>query len=144
MSRNKGARGEREFIAILQEAVDEVMGEDAPELKRNLFQTREGGADVAGMPEALDFMALEIKRQEALNIEAWWNQTLEQAAGTNRIPVLAYRQSRRKWRVIMTAVFTALDGDARVTYTLSSFARIEVSLEDFLNWFKHMLRGQNR
>jgi len=124
MSRNKGARAEREFIALVQEVVDEVLGEETFELKRNLFQTREGGNDVAGTPEKFDFYSLEIKRQEKLSIPAWRRQTREQAR-PHQWAILAYRQNHCPWHIIMEEPAT---GD---TY--------EMILEDFLEWFKSML-----
>lgn len=122
MSRDKGQRGEREICKLLQPVVNEVYeskGLLPPVLERNLMQTRNGGFDIAG----LDWIALEIKRHETLQIPAWWAQTKEQAlvkqrsgggkgctAGEpqgqgsrpyERIPVLMYRKNRSPWRVMM-------------------------------------------
>lgn len=90
-ARQKGQEGEREVIKLLAECC----GEDIT-LKRNLMQSMEGGYDIVG----LDWLALEVKRQETLDIENWWKQTLRQA-GDNRIPVLLYRQNRKQWYVVM-------------------------------------------
>ena len=124
MSRNKGARGEREFIAIMQEVVDEVLGEEAFEMKRNLFQTREGGADIAGAPEKFDFFSVEVKRQEKLSIPAWLRQTVEQAQ-PHQWAILAYRQSREEWHMIMIEPETG--------------GQYNLWLDEFLAWFKTML-----
>jgi len=88
-SRSKGARGERELLYML--AAD--LG--VP-LKRNLSQTRNGGADCLDIPG----IALEIKRHERLNIPEWWRQACAQATPDDR-PILAYRQSRRPWTFIV-------------------------------------------
>jgi len=89
-SRVKGAAAERELFALL----NSLLGRDA--FKRNLTQTRSGGADHedGDLP-----IALEVKRQEKLNIGTWLKQAREQAAG--RIPALAYRQSREEWTVLV-------------------------------------------
>lgn len=78
MSRNKGQRGEREVVKLLQPIVDKVYGSlglTPPVLERNLMQSHKGGFDIAG----LHWMALEVKYQETLNVGMWWNQTLAQA-----------------------------------------------------------------
>ena len=124
-SRNKGANAEREFIALLQPFVDSILGEKTFELKRNLFQTREGGADIAGMPEQFDFFSLEIKRQERLSLPAWLRQTREQAQ-SYQWAILAYRQNRCPWYIIMEEPITG------ETY--------ELDLENFLKWFRDMLK----
>ena len=106
MQRNKGANGEREVLAMLSERL-------GIPLERNLSQTRNGGADCV----QLGRIRLEVKRQERLNITAWWKQAEEQAGyvsipngidtymerGLNLIPVLAYRQSRKPWTFILDA-----------------------------------------
>jgi len=88
MQRNKGAQGERELFSLLSDGL-------GLNITRNLVQTRSGGADTMDIPG----FAIEVKRQEALKINEWWEQTLMQAA--DRIPVLAYRQSRQPWRFLI-------------------------------------------
>ena len=89
-SRQKGQRGERQIFALL----NSLLGREV--FRRNLSQTRAGGAD----HEADDLpVALEVKFQEKLNIGTWLKQAREQAAG--RIPALAYRQSREEWTVLV-------------------------------------------
>ena len=124
MSRNKGARAEREFIAILQRVVEAVLGDQTFELKRNLFQTREGGDDVAGAPEKFDFFSLEIKRQETLCLPAWRRQAKAQTQ-PHQWAILAYRQNYSPWGIIMEEPKT---GEV-----------YEVDLDDFLKWFRSML-----
>jgi hypothetical protein len=83
MARNKGQRGEREVIAVLQPIVNRVYLKysfEPPLLKRNLLQTREGGFDIMG----LEWMALEVKYQEHENVNGWWRQTCKQA-GTDLV-----------------------------------------------------------
>lgn len=98
-SRDKGQRGEREAIAILQPVIDDVFfntGIKTPVLKRNLMQPFEGGYDLIG----LGWIALEVKRQERLNVNAWWKQALKQCK-VGQEPVLMYRKNRQKWQVMM-------------------------------------------
>ncbi len=129
MSRNKGQRGEREVISILQPIVEKVyksMGLEPVKLERNLVQTRNGGFDIVG----LDWIALEIKFQEVYNLKSWWKQTLEQANG-EQIGVLIYRKSRVPWRVRVEG-FLAL-GDKRVKMP------VDISLNSFLVYFENKL-----
>jgi hypothetical protein len=94
--RSKGQRGEREAIDLLQEWLAPVTAAakvDPVELSRNLTQTREGGYDVVG----LDWLALEVKRHENLQVSTWWKQTLRQAR-PDQIPMLMYRQNRTPWK----------------------------------------------
>ena len=88
-SRQKGQRGEREICKLL---ADKLGGE----YKRNLMQTQDGGYDVLG----LDGYAIEVKFQEKLQIEKWWEQTVGQAS-VERLPVLFFRRSREPWRVVV-------------------------------------------
>lgn len=87
-SRNKGARGEREFLALLGEQLGEM-------LTRNLQQTREGGADCL----CVKGWAIEVKRCEALSRPAWWRQAVKQAERLGVEPMLAYRRNREPWTV---------------------------------------------
>ena len=89
-SRNKGSAGERELLSILSAELG-----IAP-IKRNLSQTRGGGADCI----ELNGWAIEIKRVERENLNAWWNQTVNQCRD-GRKPVLFYRASRKPWQALM-------------------------------------------
>lgn len=87
-SRTKGASGERELFALLNEA----LGRDT--FKRNLLQSRIGGAD----NERSHLVALEVKRHEKLQLNQWMKQCLAQAK-PGAVPALAWRASREPWRV---------------------------------------------
>lgn len=87
-SRAKGARREREFFAILE-------NELGISCKRNLQQTRSGGADSYDVPG----WAIEVKACEQLAFGPAWEQAERQANG-NR-PALAWKQSRRPWAVYL-------------------------------------------
>jgi hypothetical protein len=130
MSRNKGARGEREFINLMREVIEKVYSGrelEAPFMRRNSFQSFGGGADVHG----LEWLALEIKFQESFNLTGWWSQTVRQA-GPGQLPVLAYRKSRVKWRVRMHGYLPA--GRRRVKTI------VDISLEAFLAYLELELK----
>lgn len=87
-SRRKGAAGERELIGLLRDQLG-----DRPELRRNLDQCRDGGADcrVAGH-------AIEVKRAERF-LSAWLDQAEAQAG--DDIPVVAWRRNGGRWRFLV-------------------------------------------
>ncbi len=84
--RRKGAQAEREVLKLLGEELGQA-------LKRNLTQTREGGADCL----CVWGWAIEIKRQEALSRPSWWRQAVAQAEKVGQEPMLLYRRSREAW-----------------------------------------------
>jgi len=132
-SRSKGQRGEREVRDILQKIIDDVAKELkmewAPEIKRNLMQSMEGGHDLVGVPG----LAVEVKYQENTQIDKWWKQTLAQAERENGIPVLIFRKSHAKWQVVMNALLPV--GDAAPVS-----CRVTISLATFQAWFyEHLL-----
>jgi len=132
MSRNKGQRAEREVCKLLQPVVNQVYtakGLEPPALERNLMQTRNGGYDIAG----LEWLALEVKHHETLQITQWWCQTKQQSK-VHQTPVLIYRQNRVKWRVMMFGALPAGDKQVR--------APVDIALDAFLVWFKIKLEFQ--
>lgn len=126
MSRDKGQRGEREVIKLLQPIVDEVYTKwnmEPPSLERNLMQSHKGGCDLAG----LGWLALEVKHQESSNLKSWWEQTKSQANG--REPILIHRKNHGRWRIRMIGYLVVKDG-ARVR------APVDIALEAFLAYFR--------
>ena len=96
MRRNKGIRGEREVIDMLQPVVNTVyakMNMEPPLLQRNTLQSDRGGFDVVG----LEWLAIEVKRQESKFQNAWWQQAVMQAKGKE--VALFYRCSHAPWTV---------------------------------------------
>jgi len=91
--RQKGSRGERELAKLLNEKFD-------LDASRNLTQTREGGEDINLNAIGI---CIEVKRQEALSVNTWWKQISNAAAQANLMPVLAYRQNRKKWKFVLPA-----------------------------------------
>ncbi len=103
-SRNKGAQGEREFAGLIQDHLGVKM-------VRNLLQARDGGHDLVVSPDqygpvadSLNVMAIEIKRCSRATeskLKGFWSQTTHQADEAGKLPVLAYREDRQSWRVIV-------------------------------------------
>jgi len=94
--RDKGQRGEREFLGLLSELLEltEV-------LTRNLSQTREGGADCIELPG----YSIEIKNCATVTLPQWWKQATRQAQLSQSIPVLAYKVPRKGWIVVVPAAW---------------------------------------
>ena len=120
---SKGKRGEREAVKVLQPVIDKVFndrGLEIPKLFRNQNQSALGGYDIDG----IDWLALEVKRQETLNLNKWWEQTLSQTS-MEQIPVLMYRQNNKKWKVQMYGYLEV--GEGRRVKT-----KVEITIEAFL------------
>ena len=106
-ARNKGQRGEREVIDLLQPHVDEVSAFNqlqSPILQRNTLQSDRGGYDIVGLPG----FGIEVKRVESDapgQLASWWAQTVRQAIADNVEPVLFFRMNGKKWKV---RVFTRM------------------------------------
>ena len=96
--RAKGATAERELAAILAGLLGVVC-------KRQLGQERDGGCDIK-----IGRARIQVKRCEMLALPAWWRQTVADAV--DGVPVLAWRQSGKKWtfRVPLLAVLDAAIG----------------------------------
>lgn len=134
-ARDKGQRAEREVIKLLQPVVNEVYTNAGypeskiPQLERNLMQSNKGGYDIEG----LDWIALEVKHQENLQVPAWWKQCVEQSRNIKEA-VLFYKQNRVKWRIRMIGFL--LVGERRVK------CPVEISLEVFLIYFAERLKEE--
>ena len=129
-SRNKGQTGEREIIRLLSPIIKEVYEKystgQIPMLERNQNQSNLGGYDIVG----IDWLALEIKRQETLQLNAWWQQTLKQAK-PYQTPVLIYRQNNKPWAVM-------LELEIDIGYRVLA----QISFADFTKWFKLKLTAR--
>lgn len=127
----KGKAGEREAVKLIQPWVNEVYASldmQAPDLLRNQMQTAVGGYDIVG----LNWLALEVKRQEQLSLNAWWNQVTK-ACKDGQVPVVMFRQNRKKWRFLITSwLHTGGQGHME--------CRCEVDSDTFERWFKARCR----
>jgi hypothetical protein len=130
-SQAKGARAERAVIDMLQPIVVEcysARGLEAPILQRNTLQSDRGGYDIVG----LDWIALEVKHQEKLAVEQWWDQTIRQAKN-NTEPVLFYKQNNVKFRVRLWGRMYVHGGNNHQWHV------IEISPESFLAYFRERI-----
>ena len=95
-SRDKGARGEREFIRVVERLTD-----GAVQLSRNLSQSRDGGDDCLGHA----CWSIEVKRRSQwpgdADIAQWWQSTVANARRLCKHPVLAWRKDHQDWRVML-------------------------------------------
>lgn len=139
--RQKGAEGEREVAkalnAVILRALNE-QGHNVPDtdiVQRNQNQTAVGGNDLSNVFG----LSVEVKRQEQLAINAWWAQCVAAAARNAETPVLIYRQNRKAWRVVMNAELPL--PMAQGSYRAAKVCRVELSWDDFLEWFyQHVTR----
>ena len=130
--RTKGAEAEREVIRMLNDIDDKVRAElELPVLatkdkhfQRNPKQAAVGGHDI-DCPFALGF---EIKRQEQLSINTWWKQCVASAERCGGRPILMFRQSKQKWRVMTTGFVPMPNG------RMVGPVRLEIDLDTFKSW----------
>ena len=143
--RTKGAEGEREVIRMLTPIVKEVLSEmNFPEedvkaademIQRNQNQSAVGGNDLSNTFG----MSIEVKRQEQLSINTWWNQCVEAAKRNDEIPVLIYRQNRKPWRVrTLGFLHTPEHGGSWSSHNCV----VEIDKDTFLVWFKLWVKGK--
>ena len=88
--RQKGQQGEREFFNLLNQFLPARL-----QLRRHLGQERDSGAD-----GGTEFCAIEVKRQETLNLPGWLKQARESAL-PQQTAVVAYRRNGEKWQILV-------------------------------------------
>jgi hypothetical protein len=117
--RAKGSAGEREFFRALSGLLGETV-------TRDLSQTRDGGAD-----GRVGAWRIEVKRQEKVRLQPWWEQACAQAPAP-ALPALAYRASRMPWRVVVALESIAPDAAHFAHGRAHGFPwTAEISLEAF-------------
>ena len=137
--RVKGADGEREIATRLNYIIDSIREErelpplPEPQVQRNQNQTAVGGCDLIGTY----VFAIEVKRQEALSLDRWWQQAVVSAAKTGAIPVVIFRQNRKAWRVMMPGTIIA----GGFGWTTSLVCRSEVSFTAFEDLFTEVVKA---
>lgn len=125
-SLNKGRRGEREIISLLQPILDCVwsgVNLDPPKLERRTLGL--AGEDIQG----LEWLSLEVKHRETLALDKWWEQTVKQSVkrnGQHTIPVLIYKRNFVPWRVRM---------EANIGHHWRQGCVVDIGWEDFEWWF---------
>ncbi|QDB70880.1 hypothetical protein [Pseudomonas virus PBPA162] len=136
--RKKGANGEREIADDLNAIISLVLKERGlgmvykPVIQRNQNQSAVGGSDLSNPFD----LALEIKRQENLAVNTWWNQCQVAAKEFGGEPIVIYRQSRKPWLVVMnTQLLICNIGKIPSRGTVS--VRATLSYDDFKKWFRY-------
>lgn len=132
--RQKGARGEREVCDMMNDIVigvrstlklPELEKRDLP-FQRNQLQTAVGGDDITNPFK----LSIEVKRQEQLSINTWWKQCKASAERfQGNTPILIFKQSCKKWRVMMETWVPLIGSRAYGP------VRVELSIDDFKGWF---------
>jgi hypothetical protein len=145
---NKGKEGEREVVKILTPIVQRVMRDmDYPEdeiiaaaghIQRNQNQSAVGGCDLSNTFG----IAFEVKRQEQLSVNTWWEQCCRAATRIEDLPVLIYRQNRKPWRIRTYGFLPvpAFKGDGG--HWSDHRAVVEFDLPTFELWFSRWVRGK--
>lgn len=142
-ARQKGASGEREIADDLNYIVYKTMKElehpspTISSIQRNQNQSAVGGADLTNTFGC----AIEVKRQENLNVGAWWRQCVASAQRNAEIPVLLYRQNKGKWSCMMpiSVALPGVDGRAALAGAFMEMVG-EVDYDSFKQWFTERVR----
>ena len=90
-SKDKGKRGEREVAELIRQYGFEA---------RRSAQYCGNTGDAADITTDLPYH-IEVKHQETLQIDKWWEQATHDAKENGREPILVFRKNKQKWRVIM-------------------------------------------
>lgn len=90
MSRAKGSRGELEAAKIASEHL-------GLEINRT---PNSGGLWIPGDIQGIPGFHVEVKRQEKLAIDKWWEQSVQDCP-ENTIPIVVFRKNSQKWRVVI-------------------------------------------
>lgn len=143
--RQKGAEGERQVIKMLTPIIIQVMTEmEFPQEKidaamkmvqRNQNQSAVGGNDLSNTFG----MSIEVKRQEQLAINTWWQQCETAALRNNELPVLIFKQNNKPWRFI---TYGFLHAPAENGGWTSVRARVEFNEDTFKSWFRAWVKGK--
>lgn len=88
-SKQKGSRGEREVAELIRKH-----GFDA----RRSAQYCGNTGDAADITTDLPYH-IEVKHQERLEIDKWWEQATHDCG--DKTPILVFRKNKQKWRVVM-------------------------------------------
>lgn len=91
-SRNKGARAERELVAMLRDNLGITCN-------RQLKQYQQ--AQHGDIEQLVGPYLIEAKNHATLNLRAWWQQTIAAADKRNAVPCLAYKITRAGWRFVV-------------------------------------------
>ena len=88
-SKQKGSRNEREVAELIRKYGFEA---------RRSAQYCGNTGDAADITSSLPYH-IEVKHQERLEIDKWWEQAVHDSKGKE--PILVFRKNRQRWRVCM-------------------------------------------
>ena len=134
-AQNKGKNGEREVVNLLKEELLALIMSgryepDVCQMLRDVAQRNQNQSAVGGGDINLFGLSIEVKRQETLNVEAWWKQCVTSAIRNGDKPVLIYRQNgTRSWHVVTDGFLWLPDG--RMVCS-----RMQTSELGFRAWFR--------
>lgn len=92
-SKQKGARGEREFASLCKEH-----GFDVRRTQQYCGNTGDA-SDCVGLPN----IYIEVKRVQALNIDKAMAQAIHDSEHKNVMPIVAHRKNNAEWLITMRA-----------------------------------------
>ena len=140
--RQKGAEGEREVAKVLDRCVRRLMldvGIPVPPgaiVQRNQNQSAVGGSDLSNTFG----LCIEVKRQEQLAVNTWWEQAEAAAKQNGESPILLYRQSGKKWKCLLMASLPLPFSEGATGSIM--IGRVEITWDDFQVWFEEWVRRQ--
>jgi len=134
--RTKGASGEREVCTWLNSVVTELHAEngivrpdDTPVFQRNQNQSAVGGSDITNPFD----LCIEVKRQEILQLDKWWEQCTTASDRFGGIPILLFRQNgKRRWNAMMMV-------SVEIDSTTAIKCKGILSQDNFDTWIRNYL-----
>ena len=143
--RTKGAEGERQVYKMLNSIIAEVMTALAyppneVQKARTMVQRNQNQSAVGGNDLTNTFgMSIEVKRQEQLSVNTWWEQCKKAADKNNELPVLIWKQNHKPWRV---RTFGFLHAPGPSGGWSSVQAVVEFDEDTFKLWFRAWVTGK--
>lgn len=135
--RAKGQRGERDIVDWCNQIYAEVhslLGIPLP--PKPIAQRRQNQSAVGGMDlDNTCLYAFEVKNQEKLQLNTWWQQCIISAAETKKRPVLIYKD-KRKWHVMLEMNPWVHQVEEYGHYLVKKPIRAIISMDDFREIFR--------
>lgn len=135
--RSKGQRGERYVVDFCNEVYAEVHSIlSIPLPPKPIAQRRQNQSAVGGMDiDNTCLYAIEVKNQETLQLNTWWQQCVVSARETRKRPVLIYNH-KRKWHVMIEMNPWVHQVEEFNHYIKREAIRAIISIDDFREIFR--------